>query len=219
MMPVWKSIPRFLLVACLVTAAAYASAQDKGYSRINVKGRVQVELPVGWSISDGEQRKRVAEFGGALMDKPDVHVASLAAQSYPAPSRTMLRVSLIDLDPPLTQAEVRAEWQQRGRAAVQELADWWSEESKAMWANMSKVGVTQVGSPTVGFEQVAGQLAMYISYGRTIPGNTTETMRVTQYHIPMGVDKALITISHIEGDANAKAAADRIKRSLVAKPR
>lgn len=215
-----QSIARLLLVMGLVTITTFASASNKGYSKINVKGRVQVELPVGWSISDGEQRKRVAELGGALMEKPDVHVAALAAQSYPSPSRTMLRVSLIDLEPPLSQADVKDELQQRGRAVVvQELADWWSEESKAMWANMAKVGVSQVGSPKVGLEQVGGMLAMYISYGRTIPGNRAETMRVTQYHIPMGADKALITFSHIEGDAAAKAAADRIKSSLLVRPR
>jgi len=40
-------------------------------------------------------------------------------------------------------------------------------------------------------------------------------MRVTQYHVPLGAEKALITLSHIEGDQQAIAAHNRLKTSLV----
>ena len=100
------------LCFCLLAAIALpVVAQTAGYTRLHVKGRVQLEIPSDWTISDAEQRKRVKELGEALVGVPAQHTASLAAQSYPAPSRTMVRVSFIPMEPPLTQTEVRQEVQ------------------------------------------------------------------------------------------------------------
>ncbi|MEI6117323.1 MAG: hypothetical protein WCP99_22510, partial [Burkholderiales bacterium] len=60
-----------------------------------------------------------------------------------------------------------------------------------------------------------GQTALVISYGRTSSVNSTETMRVTQYHVPLGTEKALITLSYIEGDQQAIVAHTRLKHSIV----
>jgi hypothetical protein len=40
-------------------------------------------------------------------------------------------------------------------------------------------------------------------------------MRVAQYHVPLGAEKALITLSYIEGDQQAIAAHNRLKNSIV----
>src|SRR3546814_13046355 len=85
------------------------AAQSAGYTKLNVKGRVQLEVPGDWTISDAEQRRRVKEFSEKMTGVAIDHVASLSVQSYPAPSRVFVRVSFIPIEPPLTQADARQE--------------------------------------------------------------------------------------------------------------
>ena len=206
----------FALCFCLLAAVALpVVAQTAGYTKLNVKGRVQLEIPSNWAISDAEQRKRVKELGEKLVGIPTQHTASLAAQSYPAPSRTMVRVSFIPMEPPLTQTDVRKEVQANKQQVLRDLADTWREESPTMWAGLAKNGVKEVGRPRFAVEPIGGQTALIISYGRTSTANPAETMRVTQYHVPMGAEKALITLSYIEGDPQATAAHNRLKSSIV----
>ena len=206
----------FALCFCLLAAVALpVVAQTAGYTKLNVKGRVQLEIPSNWAISDAEQRKRVKELGEKLVGIPTQHTASLAAQSYPAPSRTMIRVSFIPMEPPLTQTDVRQEVQANKQQVLQDLADVWREESPTMWAGLAKNGVKEVGRPRFAVEPIGGQTALIISYGRTSTANPAETMRVTQYHVPLGAEKALITLSYIEGDPQATAAHNRLKSSIV----
>jgi len=81
------------LYLCLLAVVALpVAAQTTGHTKLNVKGRGQLEIPSDWTISDAEQRKCVKEFGEKLVGIPTQHTASLAAQSSPAPSRTMVRV-------------------------------------------------------------------------------------------------------------------------------
>lgn len=204
------------LCFCLLAAVALsAAAQSARYTKLNVKGRVQLEIPSDWTISDAEQRRHVKELGAKLVGIPTQHTASLAAQSYPAPSRTMVRVSFIPMEPPITQADVRQEVQANKQQVLRDLADTWREESPTMWAGMAKYGVKEVGRPRFAVESIGGQTALIISYGRTSTANPAETMRVTQYHVPLGAEKALITLSYIEGDPQATAAHNRLKSSLV----
>jgi hypothetical protein len=96
------------LCFCLLASVALSvAAQSAGYTKLNVKGRVQLEVPSDWTISDAEQRRRVKEFAEKVTGVATEHVASLSAQSYPAPSRVFVRVSFIPMEPPLTQADVR----------------------------------------------------------------------------------------------------------------
>lgn len=204
------------LCLCLLSAFALpVAAQTAGYAKLNVKGRVQLEIPSDWTISDAEQRKRVKELGEKLVGVPTQHTASLAAQSYPAPSRTMVRVSFIPMEPPITQADVRQEVQTSKQQVLRDLADTWREESPTMWAGLAKNGVKEVGRPRFAVEPIGGQTALIISYGRTSTANPAETMRVTQYHVPLGAEKALITLSHIESDPQAIASHKRLKSSIV----
>lgn len=204
------------LCLCLLSVVALpVAAQTAGYTKLNVKGRVQLEIPSDWTISDAEQRKRVKELGEKLVGVPALHTASLAAQSYPAPSRTMVRVSFIPMEPPLTQADVRQEVQANKQQVLKDLADVWRDESPTMWAGLAKNGVKEVGRPRFAAEPLGGQTALIISYGRTSTANSAETMRVTQYHVPLGAEKALITLSYIEGDPQATAAHNRLKNSIV----
>ena len=215
MMKKAKSIFTAALFCLLAAAALSVAAQSAGYTKLNVKGRVQLEIPSDWAISDAEQRRRVKELGEKLVGIPTQHTASLAAQSYPAPSRTMVRVSFIPMEPPLSQAEVRQEVQANKQQVLRDLSGGWREESPTMWAGLAKNGVKEVGRPSFAAEPIGGQTALIISYGRTSTANPAETMRVTQYHVPLGAEKALITLSYIEGDPQATAAHNRLKNSIV----
>lgn len=204
------------LCLCLLSAVVLpVVAQTAGYTKLNVKGRVQLEVPSDWTISDAEQRRRVKEFSEKLTGIAIDHVASLSVQSYPAPSRVFVRVSFIPMEPPITQADVRQEVQANRQGVLRDLADTWREESPAMWAGLAKNGVKEVGRPRFAVEPIGGQTALIISYGRTSTVNPAETMRVTQYHVPLGAEKALITLSYIEGDPQATAAHNRLKNSIV----
>ena len=206
----------FALCFCLLAAVALpVVAQTAGYTKLNVKGRVQLEVPGDWTISDAEQRRRVKEFAEKVTGVATEHVASLSVQSYPAPSRVFVRVSFMSMEPPITQADVRQEVQANKQQVLRDLAETWREEAPAMWAGMAKYGMKEVGRASFAVEPLGGQLALIIRYGRTSSVNSAETMRVTQYHVPLGAEKALITLSYIEGDPQATAAHNRLKSSIV----
>ena len=204
------------LCFCLFAAVAMPiAAQSAGYTKLNVKGRVQLEVPGDWTISDAEQRRRVKELAEKVTGVVAEHVASLSVQSYPAPARVFVRVSFIPMEPPITQADVRQEVQANKQQVLRDLAETWREEAPAVWAGMAKYGMKEVGRASFAVEPLGGQLALIIRYGRTSSVNSAETMRVTQYHVPLGAEKALITLSYIEGDPQATAAHNRLKNSIV----
>ena len=151
------------LCFCLLASVALSvAAQSAGYTKLNVKGRVQLEVPSDWTISDAEQRRRVKEFAEKVTGVASEHVASLSAQSYPAPSRVFVRVSFIPMEPPLTQADVRQEVLANKQQVLKDLADVWREESPTMWAGMAKYGMKEVGRPSFAVEQIGGQTALII---------------------------------------------------------
>lgn len=204
------------LSLCLLFAVVLpVVAQTAGYTKLNVKGRVQLEVPSDWTISDAEQRRRVKELSEKLTGIASDHVASLSVQSYPAPSRVFARVSFIPLEPPVTQTDVRQEVQADKQQVLRDLADTWREESPTMWAGLAKNGVKEVGRARFAVEHIGGQTALIIFYGRTSTFNPAETVRVAQYHVLLGHEKALITLSYIEGDPQAVAAHNRLKNSIV----
>lgn len=203
---------------CFCSLAAVAlpvAARSAGYTKLDVKGRVQLEVPSDWTISDAEQRRRVKEFAEKVTGVATGHVASLSVQSYPAPSRVFVRVLFIPMEPPLTQADVRQEVLVNKQRVLKDLADVWREESPTIWVGMTKYGMKEVGCPSFAVEPIGGQAALIIRYRRTSSANSAETMRVTQYHVPLGAEKAVITISYIEGEPQAIAARNRLKSSIV----
>ena len=185
------------------------------FSPINSASAVETHRPECFVAAPGTSTKTYDVKGERLTGVPSIHTASLAAQSYPAPSRTMVRVSFIPMEPPLTQADVRQEVLANKQQVLRDLADVWREESPTVWAGVAKDGVKEVGRPSFAVEPIGGQTALIISYGRTSTANPTETMRVTQYHVPLGAEKALITLSYIEGDQQAIASHNRLKNSIV----
>jgi len=192
-----------------------AAAQSSGYTKLNVKGRVQLEIPDDWTINDAEHRKRIKELGEQLSGIQTQHTASLSVQSFPIPSRMFVRVSFLKLEPPISQAEVLKEVQANRQQVIRDLSDTWKDESPVMWVGLAKIGVKEVGHPSFWVEPLGGQTALVIRYGRTSTANSAETMRVEQYHIPLGSEKALITLSYIDGDQRAMTAHKRIRNSIL----
>jgi hypothetical protein len=219
MMPL--TLRRRLLVtlasACLLMSLGHvpAGAQSVGHTKLNVKGRVQLEIPDDWTINDAEHRKRVKELGEQLTGIQTQHTASLSVQSFPIPSRMFVRVSFLKLEPPISQAEVLKEVQANRQQVLRDLSDTWKDESPVMWAGLAKNAVKEVGHPSFAAEPLGGQTALVIRYGRTSTANSAETMRVEQYHIPLGSEKALITFSYIDGDQRAMTAHKRIRNSIL----
>lgn len=204
------------LCFCLLAAVAMpVAAQSASYTMLNVKGRVQLEVPSDWTISDTEQRRRVKDLAERVTGVATEYVASLSVQSYPAPSRLFARVSFIPMESPITQEDVRQEVQADKQQVLKDLADGWREEAPAMWAGLAEYGMKEVGRASFAVDPLGGQLALVIRYGRTSSVNSAVTMRVTQYHVPLGAETALITISYTEGDQQAIAAHNRLKNSIA----
>jgi hypothetical protein len=206
----------FALCFCLLAAVALpVVAQTAGYTKLNVKGRVQLEIPSDWTISDAEQRKRVKELGEKLVGIPTQHTASLAAQSYPAPSRTMVRVSFIPMEPPLTQTDVRQEVQANKQQVLQGLG-----------GCLARRVADDVGG--LGQERREGSWASAFCCRTHWRSDRFDHQLRTHLHgqssgdhegdsIPCaaGRGKSLITLSYIEGDPQATAAHNRLKSSIV----
>ena len=205
-----------LALYCLF-AFAPAWAQTSGYTKLSVKNRVQLEIPEDWIVNDAENRQRVRDFAAKLTGIAAGHTAALSAASYPVPSRMFVRISFIPLEPPISQADVRREVQANRQQVIRDLADTWMEESPAMWSGLAKQGIREVGRATFAVEQLGGQTALVIRYARTSSVNAKESMKVTQYHVPLGTEKALVTLSYIDGDRTAMAAHDQLKSTIAIK--
>jgi hypothetical protein len=210
-----RSLLAFLCLCLLAWIAFPAAAQQASYTKLNVKGRVQLEVPSTWTINDEEQRRRVKEMAEQAMGTPAIHMASLSVHSYPAPWRVLARVSFVPLEPPITQADLRAELKAGKEQVLQDVAEYWAEEAPAMWAAMAKHGMKEVGTPSFDVEPLGGKLALSIRYRRTSTTHPGKTMRVTQYHVVLGEEKALITLSYLDEDPGAIAAHNRLKKSIV----
>jgi len=199
----------------VVMTSLYVNAQSPGYTTLNVGGRVQLNVPSYWTINDAEHRERVNQFAEKLMGTSIEHVASLSVQSYPRPSRIFVRVSFVPMEPPITQKDVRQWVQINKQGVLTDLADVWGVESPAMWAALRKNGIREVGKPSFAAEILGGKHALIVRYGRTSAIDPTETMIVTQYHVPLGDVKAMITLSYIDGDQAVLEEHNRLKSSLV----
>ena len=202
---------------CLLMSLALApvAAQTTGYTNLSVKGRVQLEIPDNWTINDAEHRRRVKDLSEKSTGIEDQHTASLSVRSFPTPSRMFVRVSFLKLDPPITQSMVRKDVKANRQQVIRELADAWKKGLPIMRTSLVKIGVREVGRTSFAVESLGGQTALVIRYGLSSTINPSETMRYAQYHVPLGAEKAVITLSYIEGDQSIRLAHDRIKKSFV----
>ncbi|QEI05682.1 glycerate kinase [Pigmentiphaga aceris] len=209
----FKRIAFTSLLAMLPLAPA--SAQNTAYTMFEVNNQVLVELPNDWTIVDGDHRPRVADLAKKA-GVPVISVNALSATSHQTDSAAVVRVTFLKLPRPVTQEQARANAQRDVQATA---LNWKSKEAE-MWADLGKMGIKQVGQPSFASETLAGQQAIVIRYQRTNASdasNPKQTVNVTQNHIVLGAERALITFSYDEGNKQAQAQIERIRKSLVIK--
>ncbi len=125
-----------------------AAAQTPGYTQLDVKGRVQLEVRDNWTRHDAQFRKRVAEMRKKLTGEPKHSETLLIVQLFPTPSKVWLRVSFVPSDPPVTQAELREVFRTDRQQLLRELADAW-REGTTMRAILGKQGMREVEGPAL----------------------------------------------------------------------
>lgn len=200
----------FLTLAFLSITSNGAWAQAT--VSINLKNKVNFEIPGDWQITDREHRKRVTEMTQEMVGVSNL--AHFAAMSHPPPSRAYIRVSFPALDPPITQADLRREVRADRRQLLKDFEEAWTEEVAAFRDGLAKIGSRQVGKAKFDVINLGGLMAIVIDYARTSSHNPSETMLVTQYHVVMGDETTLITLSRIAQDPKAVAAHDRLLKSI-----
>ena len=214
-----KMIGKFFVV-WVVGALAFiislqANGQSPGYTKLNVGGRVTIDVPSDWTINDDRHIKRVKQLAESLMGAPMDHMASLSVHSHPRPSRLFVRVSFVSTEPPITQKDVRHWVTINKQGVLSDLADAWEVESSAMWAALRKNGIQEVGKPSFAVDFLGGKYSLIIRYARTSVIDPAQTMRVVQHHVLLGDVKALITLSYIDGDQAILEVHNRLKNSIV----
>jgi hypothetical protein len=204
--------------AAAIAAPILARAQTAQYRRFDVKGRVLIVVPAHWRVRDENERKNIAASADALLDPTGqgtdpVHVSSLSVVSTPEPPQAIIRVSFVS--DAGSQEELRQELQRGKTAVLAELAAGWKEQVQALSSALAKQGMRYLGDERFDILSFASKLAIMISYKRSsLHGGSP--FAVTQYHVPMGADKVLVTIS-IQESARALLGPvlDRVKTSIA----
>ena len=208
-----KSILIFSIVLTFQLLSFISNAQT--FTKLNVKGRVQIEIPDDWTINDAEHRKRIKELSESLTGIQAQHIAALSAQSFPAPSKIFVRVSLLNIDPPISISDLNNEISRNRQGVIRDFENEWNSQAPALWAGLAKSGVRQVGKTAISIETLGGKTAFVIRYARTSPGKISEVVKVAQYHVILGNEKALITLSVVDDDQANWRIHDRLKSSIL----
>lgn len=181
-----------------------ANAQESNYQRVLVANRVTIEIPKHWEGLSIDQRRNLAAAADAMgatssTRRPPGHVASLAVNATPSPPGAIIRVSMIPTEA-LTQSDLTRALSEDRAATLAELRSVFRQEMADLAAQMQKQGLRMLGEEQVTIVSIGGKTAISVSYRRTSPRGPSP-FRVTQYHVPLGNEKALITLSFRESDA------------------
>ena len=171
-------------------------ADQSNFQNVIVDNLISIDLPRHWSFKDTSTRKNIAASAEALLNKP-AHVASLSVVSLPAPASVIVRVSFIPLDN-VTQADVKSAIAADRQGLLAELNQVFGDE----FSQLQTAGASQnlkFWDKEIGIANLSNSVAFTVTYRRTSLAGPF-TFRVTQYHIPMGKTKALVTISYKEED-------------------
>lgn len=224
----WRSSVRekardALAVVVLLLLAGFADAQDSNYQRMLVANRVSIEIPKHWEGLSIDKRKNLAAASDALdstssIRRPPGHVASLAVNATPSPPGATVRVTTIPTKS-FTQAELQQALSEDKSGTMAELLSVFRQEMADVAAQMQKQGLGMLSEQKVAIASIGGKTAISVSYRRTSPKGRS-AFRVTQYHIPLGSEKVLITLSLRETESDAivySQIIDYIKNSISIK--
>lgn len=225
-MKLQKFATRAFILLTLVVCVNNSSAQVSNYRRIEVGKRVSLEVPKHWHVRDLDERRNIAAAGEAIMDavgrkNEPSHVTSLSVVSQPGPVGAIIRISFIPIDK-LSQSDVRSALQSDREGTLREVETSFREvetsfrEEKAVLSKvMEKQGIKIIGQESFGFDLIGNMTAFTLSYRRTSAVGSSPFL-VTQYHVPVGLEKVLITLSYREADALLfRPILERVKRSVA----
>lgn len=211
----WRVALLFLAFSLPHTPAA---PQTLSYTTIDVGGRLTVTVPSHWRVRDTAERQNIAAGSDAALNptgKPSgpMHVSSLSVVSNPEPIRAIVRVSF--LQDAGTQVDlIREVSANRSKVIAEFKASWEAEKHQAVEA-MSRQGIQYLGQEEYRIETIGARTALVISYKRSsLKGGAPFV--VTQYHVPMGSDKVLVTLSFQESEAALfRPILERVKNSIA----
>jgi hypothetical protein len=207
--------------AISLTTANGVIAQESQFRRMSVGSRVNIEVPAHWHIRDLDERKNISAAGEVLTEgvgkknEPN-HVSALSVVSRPEPVGAIIRVSFIPIDD-LSQASLVREIQSDRAAVLREVAGAFREDMEALRKVMGKQGMQILGQEKVGIDTIGGLTAFTLTYRRT-SAVSPSPFTVTQYHVPIGKEKVLFSLSYRESDGRMFGLIlDRVKRSITIK--
>jgi hypothetical protein len=214
----------FSITAAFIFSLATVSeviAQESQFRRVSVGSRVTIEVPAHWHVRDLDERRNISAAGEVLTEgvgkknEPN-HVSALSVVSRPEPVGAIIRVSFIPIDD-LSQAALKQEIQADRSGVLKEIAGAFREDMDALRKGMEKQGMQILGQEKVGIDTIGGLTAFTLMYRRTSAVGPSP-FAVTQYHVPVGKEKVLITLSYRESDERLFGLIlDRVKRSVTIK--
>ncbi len=202
-----------------LTSVSEVLAQESQFRRISVGSRVTIEVPVHWHIRDLDERKNISAAGevfteGVSKKNEPNYVSALSVVSRPEPVGAIIRVSFIPIED-FSQAAVRQAIQTDRSGVLREIAGAFKEDMDALRKAMEKQGMQILGQEKVAIDTIGGLTAFTLMYRRTSAVGPTP-FTVTQYHVPVGKEKVLISLSYRESDGRLFGLIlDRVKRSIT----
>ena len=190
----FKRLILAFLAALSFTAMAFGA---DNFATFRVENRLSISIPSHWTVLDESTRRDIAAAAQAMINE-ETHVSSLSVHAPPEPSGAIIRVQFVDSDG-LDQSELIGAIRSDPAGSMRELQIASEEEIGKLARAVAPNGIKILGPPKTTVEAINGKLAIAVQYRRTgfAPGTT---FNVTQYHIPLGPDKALVTLSYREQD-------------------
>jgi len=190
-------IPIAIVIAIVFSGFASTLAQQTNYQRVVVGNRVSLAIPNHWRVLNEDDRRNLA--AAAETSGAPAHVAALAVNATPAPTGAMIRVSILPDD--LTQSDVRDALKRDRAGTMRQVAAEMDEQLLLMDAQLNQQGMNILGKASATIDSIGGQVAFAMTYRRTSGTAGESPFTVTQFHIPLGATKVLITLSFRESTA------------------
>lgn len=189
----------------LIVVPLVAQAQEPQV--VSVEERVSLAIPGHWAVLDASQRQAAGvearqAFGSGAAQVPELTAAW-------RPNKVRVRVSILKGIEPFTQAQLDA----HGPELADTVRAGWRDSEERLWATFAQAGIHQIGATVVAVKPLGGARTVAIEYAHS-GLNGHAGMRVTQYHVPLGPEKALITLWVALEDEEASAAAARLLESI-----
>lgn len=204
----------FLLVCCFD-----AHGQESNYRRIDVDHRLLIDVPTHWYEKSEAERRNIGAAGEAIAGTVGAadqsnYYSSLSVSSLPLPSAGIVRVSFVRIEE-LKQTDFMQAVNSDKDSLLRDLDEFWKSECRALSRGLQVAGMVMLECKRAQVERVGNVTAMVFAYRRTSVGGEAPFL-VTQYHIPLGKKKALVTLSYRESEAGLyRVIMDRVKRSIV----